>query len=51
MGTASGLDLELDLMTEKAVSGGSPADTFYLFQEDGFKILQEDGTGILTENA
>ena len=48
---ANSLDLELDLMIGQAVSGGSPADTFYLLQEDGFKILQEDGTGILTENA
>ena len=49
---ANGLDLELDLMTEQAVvSGGSPADTFYILQEDGFKILQEDGSGVLSENA
>jgi hypothetical protein len=48
---SNSLDLELDLMIGQAVSGGSPVDTFYLFQEDGFRILQEDGTGILTENA
>lgn len=52
MSDSVGLDLELDLMIGRAAtSGGSPADTFYILQEDGFKILQEDGMGILTENA
>jgi|GEM_PF-4964839 len=47
---SNGLDLELDLMLGQAASGGSPVETFYILQEDGFKILQENGDGLLKEN-